>query len=127
MATHPVDEALERWTEALRRSDTDALVELVTEDCEFWSPGQPPQTGREAVRRAFATVFEKYRVEQLFEERERIAFGDYILLRGIEKNIITPRKGVGENVVSQRVFTLARRDPDGAWRFARGISQFVAP
>lgn len=124
---HPVDDALEKWTEALRRSDTDALIELVTEDCEFWSPGQLPQIGRAAVKRAFETVFEKYRIEQLFDETERIVTGDYVVLRGLETNIITPRKGVGENTVRQRVFTIARRDPDGVWRFARGMSQFVAP
>ncbi len=124
---HPVDELLNEWEAALRRSDAAALAGLVTEDSEFWTPGQPPLTGRDAVRQAFATVFEKYKIEQLFEERERIVMGDHVLLRGIEKNIITPRKGVGETTVLQRVFTLARRDADGVWRFARGISQFVAP
>lgn len=127
MARHPVDDSLEKWTQALRRSDVDTLVSLITTDCEFWSPGQPPQTGREAVRQAFATVFEKYKIDQIFEERERIVTGDWVLLRGIEKNVITPRKGVGETTVLQRVFTLAHRDADGVWRFARGISQFVAP
>ncbi len=127
MTAHPVDESLEKWTEALRRGDLDGLGALVTDDCEFWSPGQPPLTGREAVRKVFATAFEKYRIEQLFEETERIVTADWVLLRGLEKNVITPKKGIGESVVLQRVFTLARRDSDGAWRFARGISQFVAP
>lgn len=127
MAAHPVDEALRKWTQARRRSDADALAALVTEDIEFWSPGQPPLTGREAVRESFLKMFKNYKIEQLFDERERIDFDDHVLLRGMEKNIVTPRKGVGETTILQRVFTLVRRDPDGVWRFARGISQFVAP
>lgn len=127
MAAHPVDELLDKWSEALRRSDPDALAALVTEDCEFWSPGQPPMIGRAALRDSFVEAFRKYNVEQQWAERERIESGDYVLLRGTEKNIITPRKGIGESVVLQRAFTLVRRDPDGVWRFARGITQFVAP
>ena len=124
---HPVDELLSKWTEAMRRSDTAKLVSLVTEDSEFWSPGQPPLAGREAVRQSFEALFKNYRMEQAFEETERIDFGESVLLRGAEHNVITPRKGVGETTIHQRVFTLARCDADGVWRFARGISQFLAP
>ncbi len=127
MAQNPIDEALRKWTEALRRSDSEGLAALMTEDCEFWSPGQPPLIGRKAVAESFRGVLKDYRIEQIFEEQERIEFGDYALLRGLERNIVTPRKGIGETTIQQRVFTLARRDPDGVWRFARGISQFVAP
>lgn len=124
--SHPVDELMKEWSEALRRSDAAALASLVTEDSEFWSPGQPPMKGREAVRQSFEALFKNYRMEQRFEETERLDFGDSVLLRGAEHNVITPRKGVGETTIHQRVFTLARRDAD-RWRFARGISQFLAP
>ncbi len=124
---HPVDELLSKWNGALLRSDAAALASLVSEDSEFWSPGKPPLAGRAAVRQSFETLFKNYRMEQVFEETERLDFGDSMLLRGAEHDLITPRKGVGETTIHQRVFTLARRDPDGVWRFARGMSHFLAP
>lgn len=127
MATHPVDEVIEKWNAAMRRGDAAELALLVTEDSEFWSSGQPPLAGRGAVRESFATLFKTYRMEQIFDERERMDFGDAVLLRGTEHNVVTPRRGVGETTIHQRVFTLMRRDDDGAWRIARGISQFLKP
>ncbi len=124
---HPIDDLLSKWNEAMRRSDIAALASLVTEDSEFWSPGQPPLAGREAVRQSFDNLFKNYKMQQVFDEKERIDFGDSVLLRGSEHNLVTPRKGVGETTIHQRIFTLARRDADGVWRFARGISQFLAP
>jgi uncharacterized protein (TIGR02246 family) len=127
MSKHPVDDVIEKWNAAMRRSDTAELASLVTEDYEFWSPGQPPLAGRGAVRDSFDSLFKTYHMEQSFEERERIDFGDAVLLRGVERNHVTPRKGVGETTIHQRVFTLLRRDADGVWRIARGMSQFLKP
>lgn len=124
---HPIDDLLATWNEAMRRGDAVVLASLVTEDSEFWSPGKPPLAGREAVRLSFANLFKNYKMQQVFDEEERIDFGDSVLLRGSEHDLITPRHGVGETTIHQRVFTLARRDADGVWRFARGISQFLAP
>lgn len=124
---HPVDNLLTTWEHALRRHDADGLAALVTKDCEFWSPGVPPLKGAEAVRASFSELFKKYRLEQTFEEVERIVAGEWIILRGTEHDTVRPRDGIGETMVHNRVFTICHLDADGQWRFARGMTQFLAP
>lgn len=110
------------WKEAVRDGDLDAMLELITEDAEFWTHGQPPLRGRDAVRTAFAPVLDKWVLDQAFECHELILAGELALARGMEVNRLTPREG-GEAVVQrQRAFSVLRRGDDGRWRFMRGMT-----
>jgi hypothetical protein len=51
----------ERYFAAWEARDPDAIVELHTEDTQFWThAGTEPVHGREAVRDAFAEIFERF-------------------------------------------------------------------
>ncbi len=110
------------WAQAIRRGDVAALTSLVTEDAEFWSNGAEPITGRLQVAEAFQKFFAKYDWEQEFEIQEQIFAGGYAFVRGMETNRLKLRGG-GETIVrQQRAFSILRRESDGVWRYARGMT-----
>jgi uncharacterized protein (TIGR02246 family) len=117
-----IAELFDRWRAAGRAGDAERLAEMVTEDAEFWTSGLPPMRGRDAVRTAFPPVFAQYEVDQEFTFQELIVSGDWAFVRGMEVNRATPRAGGGEIVRRQRAFMVLRRDEDGQWRFARGMT-----
>jgi uncharacterized protein (TIGR02246 family) len=116
-----VDRLFADWASAGRRGDAEALIELVTEDCEFWTHGAPALRGREMVGDAFRTAFARGSIEQTWNEIERLSGDDFAVSIGIEINRIVPAGGE-PIVVTQRGWTLARRCEDGRWRFARGTT-----
>jgi uncharacterized protein (TIGR02246 family) len=117
-----IEALLADWREAIATGSVEELAGLVTEDAEFWSPGQPTLRGREALRAAFEPVFARYGMDQEFRCRELIVAGEWAFLRGLEVNRLTARETGEETVVRQRAFSLVRRGPDGAWRFHRGMT-----
>ena len=100
---------------------TERVVSLLTEDAEFWTHGAPAMKGREAAAAMFQAFFAAYTYEQSFETLERIVAGGWAFVRGTEHNRVTPRGG--ETVeIRQRAFMVLRREPDGRWRYARGMT-----
>ncbi|HEY3570355.1 MAG TPA: SgcJ/EcaC family oxidoreductase [Thermoanaerobaculia bacterium] len=120
-----IDELFAAWTEAGKRGDAAALVSLTTEDAEFWTHGAPAVKGRQAVTAMLEGFFAGFRFEQSFEALERIVLDGWAFVRGIEHNRVTPKGG--ETVeIRQRAFMVLRREEDGRWRFARGMTNLEA-
>ncbi len=120
------EEAIEKlfydWAEAGRRGDAHAMAHMVTEDAEFWSHGAAPLKGRDEVVSRMATFFEGYEIDQGFERQEIVISGDLAFVRGMEINRVTPRDGAPSMEIRQRALSILFREPDGAWRFARGMT-----
>jgi uncharacterized protein (TIGR02246 family) len=121
-ASAGIDLTLAEWAAAIARGDLALLSSLVTEDAEFWTQGAAPLIGRAAVESAFKPLLETYRFSQRFDEQERCLGPNWSLLRGVEFNTLEPRRGGPAWEVKQRAFSLLRRESDGRWRFARGIT-----
>ena len=117
-----IDRTLRDWAIALADGDLGRVSSLVTEDAEFWTQGAPPLIGRSAVETAFKPFLDGHKFSQRFEEQERCLGPGWCLLRGVELNTLEPRSGGPPREVRQRAFTVLRRESDGRWRFARGIT-----
>jgi uncharacterized protein (TIGR02246 family) len=113
------------WVRAIEGSDASALAELVTDDYEVWANGAAPLTGRIAVTTAMAGALEVYSVEPAFESLELIVSGDWAFERGIERMRVTSRAGGAVQVRAQRALIVLRRDADGRWRYARGMTNML--
>ena len=117
-----IDVTLRQWASALAEGDLPLLASLVTEDAEFWTHGAASLVGRDALVEAFRPFLEEHTLRQSFEVQERCLGHDWALLRGVETNVLEPRNGGEERVVRQRAFSMLRREGDGRWRFARGMT-----
>ena len=116
-----IDRLFQEWSEVVHRGDAQALAGLMTEDAEFWSHGAAPLKGREETIARMATFFQDHDLHQVFERTEIVVSGDLAFVRGMEINRVTPRDGEPMEV-RQRAFSILFRGPDGAWRFARGMT-----
>ncbi len=110
------------WRDAFRRGDVDAVLGLLTPDYVLWAPGKPA-IGFAELRPLLLAAVEAYEIDSTFECEERIVSGDLAVERGWDVQTIKPRGGGPVQVQRQRIFVVLRRTPEGAWRFARGISQ----
>jgi uncharacterized protein (TIGR02246 family) len=117
-----VERTLAQWSEAVRGGDLETVVEMVTEDAEFWTHGAPALVGREAVRAAFGPVFAGFEMVQDFKLLELVVQGDLAFVRGVETNRLRARDGDASIERTQRAFSVLRRGGDGRWRFARGMT-----
>jgi hypothetical protein len=72
---HDLQAISERYFAAWAAHDPDAIVALHTEDTQFWTHlGAGPVQGREAVRAAFAEIFEQF--PDFSWETYRVLYGD---------------------------------------------------
>ncbi len=117
-----IEELMRVWSEAVAASDLETIASLVTVDCEFWTHDAAPLVGREALASAFGEFLQTYAMKQAFDCQELVISGDLAFMRGMEVNRLTAVDG-GEVVVRrQRAFSVLKRSPSGAWRFARGMT-----
>jgi ketosteroid isomerase-like protein len=117
-----IDDLYAAWGAAFRRQNIDAVLELMTADYALWAPGAA-ELDAEGLRPRLKTAFAAYEITSTFECIERLVAGDLAVDRGWDVQELRPRSG-GETLVHrQRVMLVLRRDADGVWRFARGISQ----
>ncbi|MEZ5320371.1 MAG: nuclear transport factor 2 family protein [Vicinamibacterales bacterium] len=118
--TDEIDATHERWCDAYRRGDADAVLTLLTDDYRLWAPGREPITIADLEPRLRA-AFETYDCSPSFERLELLAAGDLAIDVGWDTQRLTPRAGGAPIVQKQRVCVVLRRDPAGRWRYARGM------
>lgn len=121
-AEEAIEQLFHDWAEAGRRGDAHAMAQMVTDDAEFWAHGAAPLKGREAVIARMTGFFESYEIDQGFEREEIVISGDLAFVRGLEVNRVTPRDGTPALEIRQRAFSILFREPDGTWKFARGMT-----
>jgi uncharacterized protein (TIGR02246 family) len=123
-----VRRALAAFTEAVNRGDYEAVLDMVTDDAVFWPANYPALSGKAALRAAYAGLA-PYRIHQEFEVEELQVCGDWAFVRGYEDFTLDPRDGKGERleIRRRRAISILRRQPDGTWKTARGMTNSDAP
>jgi ketosteroid isomerase-like protein len=72
-------------------------------------------------------AMERYHITQSFEPAESVIAGDWAFERGIERMTITPVAGGPTQTMTQRALLILRRDADGQWQYARGMTNGLPP
>lgn len=113
----------EDWLVAVRAKDIERLAAMVTEDAVFLPPGFPPVRGREAVETMYRSFFPQFgSVEQTASLEEVEIAGDWAFAWGAERFVLVPQSGGPPIEMQGKGLSILRRQPDGSWKFARGIN-----
>jgi uncharacterized protein (TIGR02246 family) len=110
------------WVRAVAAGDAESLRALVTNDYEVWANGARSITGPDAVVSAMRAALERFHIQQRFDPIEMVIAGDWAFERGIESMTVTPIGGGTPQTRGQRALLILHRDPDGRWRYARGMT-----
>ena len=111
------------WISAFKRADVDAILALLTPDYTLWSPSAAPMAGRDTLRPALVAALAAYNIAPSFELDERLISGDIAVDIGWDVQAVQPKDGSPVRLQRQRVMLVLRCDHEGAWRFARGMTQ----
>src|SRR5262245_59397534 len=110
---------------AMARKDLAGLMELNTDDVVYLPPTSAPIVGKNAVKQMFETVFAQFSsIEQQAETSEIRVWGNIAIAWGAEAmKLMTPTG----KVFTMRGYgmTVIERQPDGTWKFARGINNLA--
>lgn len=81
---------------------------------------------RDGIRASMQAFFSRATIRQAFDLAEVFAGTDFVVLWGTERNELFPRGGE-PRVVMHRATLVIRRESDGAWRLARGMTNQPPP
>jgi uncharacterized protein (TIGR02246 family) len=121
-AHREIDAVRDAWVAAVRAGNPAALADLVTTDYEVWAHGAPPMRGPSIVVAAMGAALARFTIDQSYEPIETVISGNWAFQRGIERIRATPRDGGAPQEAEQRALLILRRDDDGRWRYARGMT-----
>lgn len=114
------------WVAAVRKKDIARLTNMVTEDAVFLPPGFPPIRGKQAVAAMYDRFFPQFSsVEQTVSTEEVEVAGDWAFAWGTEHFVLVPQAGEPPIEMDGKGMSILRRQPDGSWKFARGINNTV--
>ena len=71
-----IDDLYKAWSDAIRRGDVEAIIELITPDYVLWAPGQAPIVGRDSLRQMLAPALSTYDISSSFERTDSLVAGD---------------------------------------------------
>jgi uncharacterized protein (TIGR02246 family) len=113
-----IRQLVRHWLDATRRGDTQAVLELMTDDVVFLVPGRPP-FGKQAFAEASRAQAQPDGMS--FDGRstieEIVVSGDWAFMR-TRLSVTTTQAGQAVNTRSGHTLTVLRRE-DGNWKLAR--------
>ncbi len=117
----------DRINAAYAIGDAEGVAAQYTEDAVLMNPGKPAVVGREAIAESFRPFFVAFRGELAQEIEEIEVLGDQAYMRGKIRIKITAKQGSAKAELHGKYIAIARRCPDGVWRFARDIYNYDHP
>jgi uncharacterized protein (TIGR02246 family) len=107
--------------------DAEAVAAQYTVDALLLPQDSPPIAGRAAIAEAYRASLEEYamRLEAVIEETE--VAGDWAWVRGRFEHTSTRKADGTATTARGKYLVIARRDPDGVWRFHRDAFNLDEP
>lgn len=116
----------EKWLAAVHAKDTAQLLTMVTDDAVFIPLGRPPIRGKKEIEAMYQLFFSQFSdVAQTVDVDEVEIAGDWAFTWGSEKMVLFPKSGGPAMQLEGKGMSILRRQPDGSWKFARGINNDV--
>jgi ketosteroid isomerase-like protein len=111
----------EEEVHAISAGDIDRYLAILTENATFMPPNLPPRRGDE-LRQWLRDFLERFTVEYLeFVHGETVVVGNLAYHEFTCSWKTTPRSGGPPAVAHFKGMHILRKDPNGAWKLARGI------
>ena len=108
---------VDAWMESSKAGDMPAVLDLMTDDAIFMTPGAKP-FGKETFAAASANM-KNISFDGRSEIQELKVFGDWAYLRNYIEMTATPLNGGAPVRRSGHTLTILRKEADGRWRLAR--------
>jgi len=112
-----IREVVETWMDATRRDDIDMVLDLMTDDVLFMTPGREPFGKAEF--KANSEALSDARVDGRAEVREVEVLGDRAWIRNHIEVTMTPPGGTKPVRRSGYTLTILKRCADERWRLFR--------
>jgi uncharacterized protein (TIGR02246 family) len=109
--------AIELWLDASRRGDLATVMNLMTDDVVFLTPGNPPMSRADFEQRSRAATG-KLKIDGNADVKEITVFGDTAICWNYLAITVTPEGGAPIRRAGD-VLSVFRRGEDGQWRIWR--------
>ena len=110
---------------AMASRDVAKLLQLNSDDVVYLPPGHAPIVGKAAVKEMFEMFFAQFStIQQSASPSEIEVWGDRAIAWGPEALKLTTESG---QVIEMKGhgMSLMQRQPDGSWKFVRGINNLM--
>jgi len=117
---------IDDWAVASREGDVDTVMNLMTEDVIFLTPGNPPMY-RKDFAAGSAAMKGTVRIEGRSDVQEITVDGDIAIFWNLLEVEITPLAGGVTSKRAGNTLTVLRRGNDGQWRIWRDANLLEPP
>ena len=121
-----IHQLIETWLSATQAGDIDTVLNLMSDDAMFMSPGQPPMIGREAFARGLTKVLSDNVIESTSEIAEVVVCGDLAYFRTKLTVTITSKHGNLPILRNGDTLSVLRNEADGKWRLTRDANMLAS-
>lgn len=113
-----------KWLEASRAGDLDTILNLMTEDVVFLTPGNPPMHRQDFIAGS-KSMAGKVTIEGHSEVQEITIAGDQAICWTHLEITVTPIAGGPPIKRAGNILSVLRRDTDGQWRIWRDANMLA--
>lgn len=117
---------IERWIEATREGDVEAVLGLMAPDVVFLQPGQAPMEGRDAFASGLRGALGENTIDSVSEIDEITVCGDMAYCRTRLTVTIISKHGKLPLQRSGHTLSILRKGPDGNWLLTRDANMLSA-
>lgn len=117
----------ERIMAGFAAGDADAIAAQYTEDALLLPQDSPPIEGRAAIAENYRSALAEFAMRLRTRVEEVEVAGDWAWLRGRFEHTSTHKADGTVTEYRGKYLAIARRDPDGVWRFHRDAFSLDGP